>query len=421
MPYGYNDGKVNFMRKKVIVIGAGPAGIMAGITAARQNKEVIVIEKNDQIGKKLRITGGGRCNLTNACSISEMIEKTLCNGKFLYPSFNAFSNMDLIHFVESNGCKVKIESKGKVFPLSDRSQDIIDLFLRVLNQYNAVVRTQHEVKDILTSENTIVGVQLRDGLVLECDSVIIATGGMSYPHLGSTGDGYTFAQTLGHRIVDLKPSLVPIAIKEEWIDDLMGISLKDVRIISKVGNKKKIETEGDLIFTHYGISGPAVLEHSAYLNKYAQSSGSIIKIDLLPSYQYEDLELIFKNESMMNGSKLVRSILGNYLPKNLSSKLLNLLEVEEDLRLRDLSKKDRNKLIHIIKELELTVSSFRSIKEATITSGGIPINEIDSKTMESKVIKGLYFAGEIIDVDAITGGYNLQIAFSTGYVAGMNA
>lgn len=408
------------MRKKVIVIGAGPAGIMAAITAAGQNKEVILIEKNDQIGKKLRITGGGRCNLTNACSISDMIEKTLCNGKFLYHSFNAFSNMDLIHFVESNGCKVKVEPRGKVFPVSDRSKDVIDLFLKLLNQYNVDIRTEHEVKDILMSHNKIVGVKLRDDSMLKCDSIILATGGLSYPQLGSTGDGYAFAKSLGHRIVDVKPSLVPISIKEKWIDDLMGISLKDIKITTKVG-KRKLETEGDLIFTHYGISGPAVLEHSAYLNKYSQGSGCTIKIDLLPHYPYEDLELIFKNESMMNGSKLVRSILSNYLPKNLSIKLLNILEIEEDLRLCDLSKKDRNKLLHMIKELELTVSNFRSIKEATITSGGILINEIDSKTMESKIIKDLYFAGEIIDVDAITGGYNLQIAFSTGYVAGMNA
>jgi len=408
------------MKKKVIVIGAGPAGIMAAISAAKHNKEVILIDKNDEIGRKLRITGGGRCNITNNSSITEIIDKTLSNGKFLYNSLNTFNNENLINFIEKNGCKLKVESKGKVFPVSDKSGEIIDLFLKVLLSKQVVLKTNCEAKEILVLNGKVSGVKLHNNTTVKCDNIIISTGGMSYPQLGSTGDGYHLASNVGHNIVKVKPSLVPIIIKEKWITDLMGISLKNIKLTTKIGNKKKIYSEGDLIFTHYGISGPAVLEHSAYLNKYSKTLEHAIQLDLLPNYKQEDLEQLFQQESKLNGNKLVKSILVNFFPKNLCIKLLNLVQIDESLKVTELSKKDRNKIIGIIKALTLTMIGFRSIKEAIITSGGVSIKEIDSKTMESKLVKGLYFAGEVMDLDALTGGYNLQIAFTTGYIAGMN-
>ncbi|MBU5677512.1 NAD(P)/FAD-dependent oxidoreductase [Alkaliphilus sp. MSJ-5] len=408
------------MKKKVVVIGAGPAGIMAAISAAEHNKEVVLIDKNDHIGRKLRITGGGRCNITNNCSINEIIEKTLSNGKFLYNSLNKFSNINLINFIESNGCKLKVEHKGKVFPVSDKSDDIINVFSKVLNNNEVILKMNCEVKEVLVSDNKVSGVRLQDNNIIRCDGVVISTGGMSYPHLGSTGDGYRFASDLEHNIVKIRPSLVPINIKEKWIKDLMGISLNSVKITTKISNKKKISSKGDLLFTHYGISGPAVLEHSAYLSQYSEILESTIHLDLLPNYNQEELEQIFHQESQFNGSKLVKTVLTDLLPKNLCSKLLDLLNIDEYIKLGQLSKKDRNKIINTIKSLTLTTNGFRHIKEAIVTSGGISVKEIDSKTMESKLMKGLYFAGEVIDIDALTGGYNLQIAFSTGYVAGIN-
>ncbi len=277
-----------------------------------------------------------------------------------------------------------------------------------------------EVKEVLVSDDKVSGVRLQDNNIIRCDGVVISTGGMSYPHLGSTGDGYRFASDLEHNIVKIRPSLVPINIKEKWIKDLMGISLNSVKITTKISNKKKISSKGDLLFTHYGISGPAVLEHSAYLSQYSEILESTIHLDLLPNYNQEELEQIFHQESQFNGSKLVKTVLTDLLPKNLCSKLLDLLNIDEYIKLGQLSKKDRNKIISTIKSLTLTTNGFRPIKEAIVTSGGISVKEIDSKTMESKLMKGLYFAGEVIDIDALTGGYNLQIAFSTGYVAGIN-
>lgn len=408
------------MRRKVVVIGAGPAGIMAAISASEDNKEVILIDKNGKIGRKLRITGGGRCNITNNCSINEIIDKTLSNGKFLYNCFNIFNNIDLINFIENNGCKLKVEDKGKVFPISDKSDDIINIFLKVLQNNNVILKMNCDVEEILTSNNRVIGLRLQDGTIIKCDGVVVSTGGMSYPHLGSTGDGYRLASTLGHSIVKTSPSLVPIIIKEKWVTDLMGISLKNIRLTTKSNNTKKISSEGDLIFTHYGISGPAVLEHSAYLNRHLKTMEHSIQLDLLPKYKQEDLEQIFQQEYQLNGKKLIKNVLIEFLPKNLCSKLLNLLQIGENLKLAELSKKDRNKIIGALKALTFTTAGFRPIKEAIVTSGGISVKEIDNKTMESKLIEGLYFAGEVMDLDALTGGYNLQIAFSTGYVAGKN-
>lgn len=408
------------MNKKVVIIGAGPAGIMAAISASENNKDVLLIDKNNIIGKKLSITGGGRCNITNNCDINEIIQRTLNNGKFLYNSLNMFSNIDLMNFIETKGCKLKVEDKGKVFPVSNNSIDIIDLLLNILRKNNVKVRTNCEVKELLTYNNKINGVRLSHNEVIETDAVIVTTGGLSYPHLGSTGDGYEFAKKLGHNIIRPKPSLVPINIKEKWIKDLMGISLKEIKITTKVSNKKKISTKGDIIFTHYGISGPAVLEFSAYLNQYDKIINQKIQLDLLPHHTIEELNHIFQNESKKNGNKLIKSMLIKFFPKNFCIKLLDILSINQDLKLAELSKKHKNEIISAMKNLTLTTEGFRSIKEATITSGGISTKEIDSKTMESKLIKGLYFAGEIIDIDALTGGYNLQIAFSTGYVAGSN-
>ncbi|WP_026477896.1 BaiN/RdsA family NAD(P)/FAD-dependent oxidoreductase [Alkaliphilus transvaalensis] len=402
----------------VIVIGGGPAGIMAALTAAKSKKRVILIEKNNEIGKKLAITGGGRCNVTNTASPEDMIKKTVTNGKFLYSALNTFTSSDLMNLIKDKGVPLKVEAGGKVFPVSDRSRDIIHLWEEELKLHKVEAWYRNTVSKIIVENGEVVGIELEKGNKLSAGKVIIATGGLSYPATGSTGDGYRLAESVGHKIIPPKPSLVPLAISEDWIKNLMGISLEHVRITA-TPNKKKIISEGPMIFTHFGLSGPTILEMSSYLNQYLIEKSVKLTLDLIPDLSEESVERIFLNLEH-NGNKTIRSILTKYLPKNLISKLLEILEIDGEIILNQLTKKARSKLLSALKRTELTASGLRSIKEAIITSGGVSVKEINPKTMESKKIKGLYFAGEVIDVDALTGGYNLQIAFSTGYLAGSN-
>ncbi|MBM7614095.1 BaiN/RdsA family NAD(P)/FAD-dependent oxidoreductase [Alkaliphilus hydrothermalis] len=404
----------------VIVLGGGPAGLMAACTAATQNKKVILVEKNKEIGKKLMITGGGRCNLTNIATPDEMIKKTVKNGKFLYKALHGFTSQDLISYVEKRGVPLKVEEGGKVFPVTNLAKDIIALWDRLLQEHKVQILYGNTAKEIIFKDQKITGLKLDNNKIIEATSLIVATGGQSYPATGSTGEGYSLVTPLGHTIIPPKPSLVPIAISEEWIKELMGISLEKVRVTAGVDKKKKIVREGAMIFTHFGLSGPAILEMSAYLNQYLLEKSVKLRIDFLPDTTTEELESLLM-EGQQGKNKALKTVINQLLPKNLTSKLLEVLKIDGDTNLNQLTKKNRNILVHNLKEMELTASGLRSLKEAIVTSGGVSVKEIDPKTMESKLIKGLFFCGEVIDVDALTGGYNLQIAFSTGYSAGLHA
>lgn len=405
--------------KKIIVVGAGPAGIMAAITAAQFSRDVTIIEKNNIIGKKLRITGGGRCNLTNNASLDEMMKNIVTNSKFLYKSLHSFTNKELMKLVEENGCSLKIEAGNKVFPKSDKSSDIIEVFHKLLIKNNVKLYYQCELKNLLVTDNQVIGIQTKDQQKFLCDSVIMATGGVSYPHTGSTGEGLSICENLGHTIVPLKPSLISMVIKEKWLTELMGITLKDILLKTKIKNRT-YSFYGDLLFTHYGISGPTAFELSAYLNKIPlPDEGHYVFIDFLPNYSQEELKEIFVTHHKNN--KQIIHILMKYLPKNLLLVLLNHLKISHNIAVNQLSKKDRNRIIDTLKNFSIRIEALRSIKEAIVTSGGISVKEVNPSTMESKIIKGLYFAGEILDIDALTGGYNLQIAFSTGYLAGLKS
>lgn len=403
-------------RTRVVVIGGGPAGIMAAITAADNGNNVILVEQNSIIGKKLSITGGGRCNLTNDSSPIDIMKNVVTNNKFLYKSLHNFTSRDLINLIEENGCPLKKEEEGRVYPVSDKSEDIIHVFNKLLNKKGVKLVLGYKIVEILVSSNKVTGVKDINGQVIDCDSVILATGGISYPQTGSTGEGHRISKVLGHIITSLRPSLVSVEVKEKWLTKIMGISFSNVIIRTKIANKT-FKFNGDLLLTHYGISGPVVFKLSAYINKDNFSKkGHDIYIDLLPGFTYEDLKERIISPLKTNESIL--SFLIEYLPKNFVLQLLEVLDISKGTTLHQLMKSDRNKIIENIKNLPINILKLRDIKSAIVTAGGISVKEVNPSTMESRLIKGLFFAGEILDVDALTGGYNLQVAFSTGYLAG---
>ncbi len=406
---------------RAIVIGGGPAGMMAALTAARSNKQVILIEKNPQLGKKLAITGGGRCNVTNLTDPDEMIKKTVTNGRFLYGAFNSLSSKELMKQLEAMGIPLKLEEDNKVFPVSNRSGDVIEGFYSSLRQLGVELIFNRSVAEIMSDSNSIIGVRLDNNERIKGTSVILATGGASYPTTGSNGEGYSLAGGLGHSIRKPKAALVPIVTKEEWVKELMGISITDAEISFKAEKKKPFTVRGPIIFTHFGLSGPAILELSSHLNSLIDKGSINLRLDLLPQVSTEELENTLIRPEALNADMSIRRYLNQYLPKNLLQILMERGAIDGDVPLKQLTKKARTKLLMLLKNMEVTAISLRSLKEAIVTSGGIEVKEINPKTMESKLVKGLYFAGEIIDVDAVTGGYNLHIAFSTGYLAGLNA
>lgn len=403
---------------KVGVIGGGPAGIIAAGFAGLRNKDVTLIERNDKLGKKLFITGKGRCNVTNSSPIEDFFEKVMTNSTFLYSSFYSFSNYDIMSLLERYGVKLKVERGNRVFPASDKSSDVIKALYRFLYDNNVKVMLNTRINDVSYVDGKFT-LSSEDGNNMIFDKLIIATGGKSYPSTGSTGDGYKFAKKLGHTITPLKPSLVPIEIEEEWIKSLQGLSLKNVTLSGWVDRKKIDERFGEMIFTHYGISGPIVLSMSNVINKYIGNEISF-RLDLKPALTFEKLDSRILRDFEINKNKQIHNGLEKLLPKKLIPLIINLSGIEETKPIHQIRKEERKKLVEIIKALPLTFKRFRPLEEAIVTSGGVSTNEINPSTMESKIVPGLHFCGEIIDVDALTGGYNLQIAYSTGYLAGMN-
>ncbi|MBQ4119200.1 MAG: NAD(P)/FAD-dependent oxidoreductase [Clostridia bacterium] len=407
--------------KNVVIIGGGAAGLMAAVTSADNGNNVTLIEKNARVGRKLMITGKGRCNVCNNCDIDTLINNIPKNAKFLYSAFSMFSPQQLMEFFESRKVPLKTERGNRVFPVSDKAVDIVDAL------YNAVIKSGAKIitstaEKLITSENKVIGVKLQNGDILPADSVIIATGGMSYHLTGSTGDGYKMASELGHTVTELKPSLVPITIHEGFCTHLSGLSLKNVTLnVFEVGKKKPLFSElGEMLFTHFGISGPLVLSASSHI-RYMGKKQYIAFIDLKPALSKEQLDNRILRDFSEEQNKNFANSLDRLLPKSLIPVIVKLSNIPSDLKVNQITKEQRLKLIDIIKALPLHITGFRPIDEAIITSGGISVKEIDPKTMESKLVSGLYFAGEIIDVDAYTGGFNLQIAFSTGFAAGTNA
>ncbi|GAA0107191.1 MULTISPECIES: NAD(P)/FAD-dependent oxidoreductase [Clostridium] len=396
---------------KVIVIGAGPAGIMASLSASKNN-EVTLIERNSEIGKKLKLTGGGRCNITNNRDIEEFFDKIVTNKKFLYSALYTFSNTTLLEYFSNNNLEYKVEYDQKVFTKSDKADEVIEIFKRDLMKNDVKVLYNTKVNDFIIEDEIIKGIITEEGKKIYADSVIVTTGGKSYPTTGSDGSMYDILQKHGHTINTLYPALIPLVTKEGFIKNLQGISMKEV-IISTTIKKKKIQRQGDMIFTHFGISGPGVLKFSSYINKILKEKEVEIKLDFLPEISKNELSEIIRS----NSNKSLLNNLKAYLPQNFVKEILNILSLSE-VKIAELKKEDELKLIEYIKEMPLTVEDTITIKAAMVTSGGVSVKEINSSTMESKKIKNLFFAGEVIDIDAETGGYNLQMAFSTGYLAG---
>ena len=398
---------------RVIIVGGGPAGIMAALSAAKNN-EVILIEKNKEIGMKLRLTGGGRCNITNNRDIEEFFDKIVNNNKFLYSALYTFSNYSLLEYLSSKGLEYKVELDEKVYTKSDKADEVIDLLKNDLRNNDVNIKYNTTITDLIIEDNVIKGVITSYGEKILGDKIIITTGGKSFPNTGSDGTMYSVLEKYGHTITPIYAALIPLVIKEEFVKKLQGVSMKDVVVSAKI-KKKKIEKSGDMLFTHFGISGPAVLKLSSYVNK-ALTEGEVeITLDFLKDKSKEEISKIMRS----NTNKTVFNNLKGVLPQNFLKVVFEILVLSE-IKASDLKKEDEYKVIEYMKEMKLTARETLTIKAAQVTSGGVKVKEINASTMESKLIKNLYFAGEVIDVDAETGGYNLQIAFSTGYLAGMD-
>lgn len=401
---------------KVIVIGAGPAGMMAAISAA-ENHEVILLEGNERIGKKLFITGKGRCNVTNAKDISEFFDFIPGNPHFLYSALYTYTNIDVMNFFENAGVKLKVERGSRVFPNSDKSSDIISGLSRGLNEALVDLRLHSKVKDVIFNNNKIEAVILENGSKVKGDYFIITTGGKSYPLTGSTGIGFDLAKKMGHTIVEPKPSLVPIEIEESWVRELQGLSLRNIEL--KIKNKKNSKVvysgQGEMLFTHFGISGPLVLSGSRFIKDGEKFE---ISLDLKPALEEKQLDLRIQKDFKKNLNKDFKNSLDELLPKKLIPVIIELSGIDENKKVNSITKEERRTLLNLLKNLTFTVKDLRDIAEAIVTAGGVSTKEIDPSTMQSKIVDNLYFAGEVIDVDAFTGGYNVQIALSTGYLAG---
>ena len=405
----------------VIVVGGGAAGMMAAVFAARNGQNVQLLEKNEKLGKKLFITGKGRCNITNAADIEDLFTAVISNPKFFYSGFYSFRNQQVIDFFEELGVKTKIERGERVFPVSDHSSDVIAAFSRELKLLGVSVSLHTEVRELLCEQDKVCGVLLTNGKKMKADAVIVATGGISYPSTGSTGDGYRFAKETGHRVTELLPSLVPMEVRQWYAKELQGLSLRNIEIRITDGKKKLYEEFGEMLFTHYGVTGPVILSASSVVGKTLRKKELTLHIDLKPALSEEQLDKRILREFDANHNKQYKNSIDSLFPAKLKPIMIELSEIEPEKKVNEITKEERQRLVHLIKDFTMTLTGLRSYNEAIITKGGVSVKEIDPGTMESKKMKGLYFAGEVLDLDAMTGGYNLQIAWSTGYLAGINA
>ena len=406
-------------KNKVVVIGGGAAGMMTAATAARRGLDVYLVEKNKRLGKKMLITGKGRCNITNNVDIEGMINNIPVNGKFLYSAFNAFSNWDMVSLLEKLGVPTKVERGGRIFPKSDRAADVVDALSKFVIKSGAKI-VRDEVIDVVSRDNTIYYVLLKEGGKVYCDSVVVATGGLSYPKTGCTGDGYRFARSNGHTIVPTKPALVPLEVYEDWVKEVQGLSLKNVGVkIIDEGQNIIYEDFGEMLFTHFGVSGPVILSASSFIGDLKTNKYTLI-IDLKPALSMEQLDKRVQRDFNKYSRKIFSNSLNDLLPKKLIPVVVELSGISPQKLVNQITKQERQNLVVLLKNMMLDIKGFRPIDEAIITSGGVSVREIDPRTMESKIVKGLYFAGEVIDINGYTGGFNLQIAFSTGYLAGMS-
>lgn len=404
----------------LIVVGGGPAGMLGAATAGKTGLKVLLLEKNDRPGRKLSLTGNGRCNVTNYGDDEDFINHVVTNPRFLYSSMRAFNNRDLIALLDSLGVKTKVEPGNRVFPVSGGAAAVVGALRKHLSDCGVELRLNAGAKQVLARDNRVCGVLLDDGKRIESGMVLLATGGMSYPQTGSTGDGYAMARRLGHTIVQPRPALVPLVTREHWVKDLQGVALRNVKVRAMVDNRVRVEQAGDVLFTHFGVSGPVILTTSSYLNKLPAREVKLT-LDLLPVWPVEQLDRRLREYFHAGSGKLLKNALDDLLPRRLIPVLLDLCGVDACKQVDQVTRQEREQLVRGIKNMVLTVEGTRPLKEAIVTSGGVDTREINPSTLESKIIKGLYFAGEIIDVDALTGGYNLQIAFSTGYLSGLGA
>lgn len=407
--------------KKIIVIGGGAAGMLAAIAAAEAGADVLLLEKNEKLGKKIYITGKGRCNVTNACETEDLLKNVVTNRRFLYSALYAFTNLQTMEFFEECGVPLKVERGERVFPVSDKSSDVINGLVKRLKQAGVTIKLNTTVNKVCVEDESVTGVELQSGERLSSDACIVATGGLSYASTGSTGDGYTFAKLCGHTVTDCYPSLVGLKITEPFAKELEGLSLKNVTLKAVQGKKVLYDGFGELLFTADGISGPLVLSASAAVTDKLQQGEVRVLLDLKPALSKEELDARILRDFEEAKNKQFRNALDKLLPQRLIRVIIGLCGIPEEKQVNSVTKQERAVLTDVLKGMELHIKKTGGFNEAVITRGGISVKEVNPSTMESKLTKGLYFAGEVLDVDALTGGYNLQIAWSTGYLAGLSA
>lgn len=403
---------------KVIVVGGGAAGMLAAIAAAEKGHKVVLLEQNEKLGKKIYITGKGRCNVTNACEVEKLFENVITNPKFLYSAIYGFDNSAIMTLLEEAGCPLKIERGERVFPISDHSSDVIAALQRILKKKQVEIRLHTKVKKLWIEEKHICGVVLGNGQKEAADAVVIATGGLSYPTTGATGDGYRMAQEVGHTVKECQPSLVPFETVEGWCRELQGVSLKNVDLTMYDGKKVVYQGFGEMLFTHFGVSGPLVLSASSFYGKCKKKEDVTLVLDLKPALSEEQLDKRVLRDFEEAQNKQFKNALNGLFPAKLVPVMIKLSGIEPEKKVNEITKEERKSLVHLTKHLTMQVSGTRDFNEAIITRGGIHVKEVNPSTMESKLVEGLYFAGEVLDLDALTGGFNLQIAWSTGYLAG---
>ena len=406
------------MNKKCIVIGGGAAGMMAAIAVAETGIDVELLEKNEKLGKKIYITGKGRCNVTNDCEPDTFFANVVSNPKFLYSAFYSFAPTQIMELLQENGCALKVERGNRVFPVSDHSSDVIKTLHKAMVDKKVKISLHTEVKSLLIEDGVCCGVELSDGRKIKADAVVVATGGVSYASTGSTGDGYRFAQQTGHKMVETKPALVPFTVKESWPLSLQGLALKNVEVTLQDGKKQIYNGFGEMLFTHFGISGPLILSASSYYAKKYYGKEVELYIDLKPALTKEQLDKRILRDFEEKQNKQFKNALDGLLPSKLIPVMIQLTQIPADKFIHDVTREERLALVDLLKKLPLTVTGTRPFNEAIITQGGVSVKDINPSTMESKLTKNLYFAGEVLDLDALTGGFNLQIAWSCGYLAG---